>query len=100
MFLKFSSMREEKDNEFEEEGLEENQREDLMNSEGFKKVSNYENVISKLSSSLSVTDVLETFQEHRYLMRNEHIALCLRMLARHVKHARKDFLSEPRYQDL
>ncbi len=57
-------------------------------------------MISKLSSSLSVTDVLETFQEHRYLMRNEHIALCLRMLARHVKHARKDFLMETRYQDL
>lgn len=70
------------------------------NEEGFKKVSNYENVISKLSSSLSIMDVLEVFQEHKFLMRNEHLALCLRMLARHVKHSRKDIFNDPRFNDL
>jgi len=65
--------------------------------EGFKKVSNYENLISKLSSSLSVLDVLDVFEEHNGLMRNEHLALCLRMLARHVKHSRGDVMRDSRY---
>ena len=73
---------------------------DHMGHEAFNKVSNYENVISKLSSSLSIQDVLDTFKEHRYLMRNEHLALCLRMLARHVKHARRDFINDPSFLDL
>lgn len=100
IFYKFCSMKDEKENEFEEEEEDVEFGSEMTTQDGFKKVSNYENVISKLSSSLSISDVLDVFQEHRYLMRNEHIALCLRMLARHVKHARKDFLSESRYQDL
>ncbi len=63
-------------------------------------MSNYENVISKLSGSLSISDVLDIYQENQHLFRNEHIALCLRMMARHVKYARKDFKNDPRYLEL
>lgn len=61
MFMRFSKNR----NEFDDEDL--NEIVDMMEErgeEGFKKVSNYENVISKLSSSLSIGDVLDVFQEH------------------------------------
>lgn len=61
MFMRFSRNR----NEFDDEDL--NEIVDMMEErgeEGFKKVSNYENVISKLSSSLSIGDVLDVFQEH------------------------------------
>lgn len=58
MFMRFSRNR----NEFDDEDL--NEIVDMMEErgeEGFKKVSNYENVISKLSSSLSIGDVLDVF---------------------------------------
>lgn len=72
----------------------------MMNESGFKKVSNYENVISKLSGSLSISDVLDIYQENQHLFRNEHVALCLRMMARHVKYTKKDFNQDSRYVDL
>jgi hypothetical protein len=63
MFMRFTSSK----NEFEEnENMIEDMNEDMdimeeREEEGFKKVSNYENVISKLSSSLSIADVLEVY---------------------------------------
>ncbi len=51
-------------------------------SENKEKISSYENLISRISSSSSINDILNTFQDNQQIVKNEHIVLCLRMMAR------------------
>lgn len=55
------------------------------NSSAFDRVSSYENLISRISSSQSINEVLKVYSSNEQLLKNEHVVLCLRMMARLLK---------------
>lgn len=51
----------------------------------FDKLQTNENLLSRLSDSQSVYDILKVCQTNEALLQNEHIVLSLRLLARYLK---------------
>ena len=54
----------------------------MSDERGFDKISNYENLISRISNSEKTDDILTVFSQNEDLMKNEHVVLSLRMMAR------------------
>ncbi len=60
----------------------------------FERVTSYETLISRISGSNSIENVLQTFQTNQDLYKNEHLVLTLRMLARLIKRSSVDELEQ------
>jgi len=50
-----------------------------------RKISSYENLISQIQTSNSMKDVLEFYEKNKAALKNEHLVLVLRVMARNVK---------------
>lgn len=58
------------------------------------RVSNYENLISRISSADNINEILKIFKNNENLLKNEHIVLSLRMMARVVRKSYSDELEQ------
>ncbi len=61
--------------------------EEGSSSSKYDKITSYENLISRISTSENLNEVLKHFEQNEQLYKNEHIVLSLRMLARLVRNS-------------
>ena len=70
----------------------------------YDKITSYENLISRISTSENLNEVLKHFEQNEQLYKNEHIVLSLRMLARLVRNSGQKelegILKDERYLNL
>ena len=55
----------------------------------YEKVASFENLVSKISNTSNINDILNLVSQNIFVLKNDHIVLSLRVLARIIRNSQK-----------